>query len=80
MKPHVKICTTTLVLFLLCGEVCPDCQCDASLKHYSPCRIVQSRQGIGQDSDSFTLFHSIYFNMRKLRLLKILLITLERKK
>lgn len=30
------------VLFLLCGEVCPDCQHDASLKRYSPGRIVQS--------------------------------------
>lgn len=36
------------VLFLFCGEVCPDCPCDASLKHYSPHRIVQSREGIGR--------------------------------
>lgn len=36
------------VLFLLCGELCPDCQCGASLKHYSPCRIVQSREGISR--------------------------------
>lgn len=79
MKPHVKICTTTL----FCSCSVERCVQTVSVMLLLNMTILLGLFRVKRELAGLKLsnyFCSIYFDMRKLRLLKILLMTSERKK
>lgn len=81
MKPHVIICTTTLFCFCSVEKCVQTVHVMLLLNITVLTELFRvGRELAGLKLKRFTSFHLIYFNVRKFRLLKILLITSEREK